>query len=144
MFYNAELVEQAGGDPSAMPTTWEETIALGARIDALGDDIMGMCYTPGDDDGMTQNLLPSAGLSPITADGTIAFDTEMGRKAIALFERFHEEGGQTAISNNDARQQMYAGKLGLYFNSTAALRVGSAIGSTGAPHRCRNWSKRAA
>jgi len=122
MFYNAELVAQAGGDPDAMPTTWENTIALAAKIDALGPDIMGMYYTPGDDDWMTQNLLASAGLAPITADGTIAFDTELGRTAIALFARFHEEGGQTAISNNDARQQMYAGMLGLYFNSTAAVR----------------------
>jgi multiple sugar transport system substrate-binding protein len=122
MFYNAELVAQAGGNPDAMPTTWEDTIALAAKIDALGPDIMGMYYTPGDDDWMTQNLLASAGLSPITEDGTIAFDTDLGREAIALFERFHDEGGQTAISNNDARQQMYAGKLGLYFNSTAAVR----------------------
>jgi len=122
MFYNAELVAQAGGNPDAMPTTWEDTIALAAKIDALGPDIMGMYYTPGDDDWMTQNLLASAGLSPITEDGTIAFDTDLGREAIALFERFHDQGGQTAISNNDARQQMYAGKLGLYFNSTAAVR----------------------
>ncbi|WP_281827254.1 ABC transporter substrate-binding protein [Jannaschia rubra] len=122
MFYNAELVEQAGGDPDDLPDTWEETIALAADIDALGDDIMGMYYTPGDDDWMTQNLLASAGLAPIAEDGTIAFDTDRGREAIALFERFHDEGGQTAISNNDARQQMYAGKLGLYFNSTAAVR----------------------
>ncbi|CTQ34611.1 ABC transporter substrate-binding protein [Jannaschia rubra] len=122
MFYNAELVEQAGGDPDDLPDTWEETIALAADIDALGDDIMGMYYTPGDDDWMTQNLLASAGLAPIAEDGTIAFDTDRGREAIALFERLHDEGGQTAISNNDARQQMYAGKLGLYFNSTAAVR----------------------
>lgn len=122
MFYNAELVERAGGDPDAMPTTWEDTIALAAKIDALGADIMGMYYTPGDDDWMTQNLLASAGLSPITDAGEIAFDTDQGRAAIALFQRFHDEGGQTAISNNDARQQMYAGKLGLYFNSTAAVR----------------------
>ncbi|WP_299793918.1 ABC transporter substrate-binding protein [uncultured Marivita sp.] len=122
MFYNAELVEQAGGDPDNMPTTWDDTIALAADIDALGEDIMGMYYTPGDDDWMTQNLLASAGLAPISEDGSIAFNTETGEQAIALFERFHDEGGQTAISNNDGRQQMYAGKLGLYYNSTAAVR----------------------
>lgn len=122
MFYNADLVTQAGGDPQNMPTTWEETIALGKAINDLGPDIMGLYYTPGDDDWMTQNLLATAGLAPITKDGTIAFDTEDGKKAVRLFKRFHDEAGQTAISNNDARQQMYAGKLGLYFNSTAAVR----------------------
>ena len=122
MFYNADLVRRAGGDPANMPRTWDDTIALAAKINALGNGIMGMYYTPGDDDWMTQNLLATAGLSPMTADDTIAFDTAEGRHALALFERFHAEGGQTAISNNDARQQMYAGKLGLYFNSTAAVR----------------------
>ncbi len=122
MFYNAELVEQAGGDPDDMPATWDETIALAAGIDALGPDIMGMYYAPGDDDWMVQNLLATAGMKPVGEDGTLAFDTETGREALALFERFHDEGGQEGIPNAAARQQMYAGGLGLYFNSTAAVR----------------------
>lgn len=122
MFYNAELVREAGGDPGAMPETWDETIALAAKIDALGPDTMGMYYTPGDDDWMLQNLLATAGLMPLTEDGTIAFGTERGEEALALFERFHDEGGQDAVANSAARQQMYAGGLGLYFNSTAAVR----------------------
>ncbi|MGB3555276.1 MAG: ABC transporter substrate-binding protein [Jannaschia sp.] len=122
MFYNADLVRQAGGDPENMPTTWDETIALAADIDALGDDIMGMYYAPGDDDWMVQNLLANAGMQPLAEDGTLAFDTEEGRRALALFERFHDEGGQQGIPNSAARQQMYAGGLGLYFNSTAAVR----------------------
>ncbi|WP_308916374.1 ABC transporter substrate-binding protein [Jannaschia sp. LMIT008] len=121
MFYNAELVRQAGGDPAAMPTTWDEAIALGKAIEALGDDIEGFYYPPGDDDWMVQNLLATANLAPLS-DGTIAFDTPEGRDALALFERFHDEAGQEAIPNSAARQMMYAGKLGLYFNSTAAVR----------------------
>ena len=123
MFYNAELVRKAGGDPDHMPTTWDDTIALAAAIDELGPDISGMYYTSGDDDWMTQNLLATAGLSPMDdAREKITFDTPEGRKAIALFQRFHEEGGQQAIADTAARQQMYAGQLGLYFNSTAAVR----------------------
>jgi len=38
MICDADLVEQAGGDPDNMPTAWEHTIALAADIDALGDD----------------------------------------------------------------------------------------------------------
>jgi len=122
MFYNAELVRRAGGDPDAMPTSWDATIALAARIDALGDDIMGMYYPAGDDDWLLQNLLANAGLAPITEDGTIALATAQGREAMRLFERFHDEGGQQAVTNGDARRQMYAGRVGLYFNSTAAVR----------------------
>ncbi|MCK0167701.1 ABC transporter substrate-binding protein [Jannaschia sp. S6380] len=122
MFYNADLVRQAGGDPDDMPTTWDATIDLAQRIDALGDDISGMYYAPGDDDWMVQNLLASAGMQPMDADGTLAFDTKAGRAAFGLWERFHDEGRQQAIPNSAARQQMYAGQLGLYFNSTAAVR----------------------
>lgn len=123
MFFNADLVRRAGGDPAHMPASWDATIALAAKINALGDGVMGMYYTPGDDDWMTQNLLANAGLAPLDGAGVVAFETPKGREAVALFERFHKEGGQTAISNNDARQLMYAGKLGLYFNSTAAVRT---------------------
>ena len=123
MFYNKELVAEAGGDAEAMPTTWDETIALAAAIDALGPDVSGMYYTLGDDDWMTQNLLANAGLSPMGDDGvTIAFDTDEGRAVLATYRRFFEEGGQQPIEDKAARQQMYAGMLGIYFNSTAAVR----------------------
>lgn len=121
MFYNAELVREAGGDPEAMPTDWEGTIALAEKIDALGEDIMGMYYSPGDDDWMTQNLLATAGLAPILEDGTVAFATDLGKEALVLFDRFHDEGGQEAIADRAARQQMFAGQMGLYFNSTAVV-----------------------
>ncbi|MGR3436156.1 MAG: ABC transporter substrate-binding protein, partial [Shimia sp.] len=113
MFYNADLVRQAGGDPEAMPETWEETIALGKAIDDLGDDISGIYYPPGDDDWMVQNLLATSGMQPMASDGTIAFDTQEGREALRLYERFHDEAGQMAIPNSAARQMMYAGDLGL-------------------------------
>jgi multiple sugar transport system substrate-binding protein len=122
MFYNADLIQKAGGDPQHPPQNWDETIALAKKIGALGDGVMGMYYSTGDDDWMTQNLLATAGLTPIGKDGTIAFTTRRGREALATFARFHTVGGQVPISDTDARQQMFAGKVGLYFNSTAAVR----------------------
>lgn len=120
MFYNADLVRQAGGDPDDMPDTWDDTIALARAIEALGDDVEGMYYAPGTDDWMVQNLLATAGMMPY-ADGRIAVATPEGEAALGLWERFHDEGGQDAIPNSAARQMMYAGQLGLYFNSTAAV-----------------------
>jgi multiple sugar transport system substrate-binding protein len=105
MFYNAELVRRAGGDPDAMPETWDETIALAQAIEALGDGIEGIYYPPGDDDWMVQNLLATAGLAPYEA-GTLAFETEAGREALALYERFHDEAGQEAIPNSAARDRV--------------------------------------
>ena len=123
MFYNKDLVTKAGGDPDHMPTTWDDTIALAKKIDALGPDVSGMYYTLGDDDWMTQNILATNGLSPVGHDGkTIAFSTPEGKAALHTYERFFDEAGQQPIADKPARQQMYAGTLGLYFNSTAAVR----------------------
>ena len=37
MYYNADLVRAAGGNPDVAPKTWDEVIALGGKIKALGD-----------------------------------------------------------------------------------------------------------
>lgn len=121
-FFNADLVSQAGGDPANMPTDWDGLIELAARIDALGPDIIGMYWETGTDDWMTQNLLRSEGVDIVTAEGELAFDSEEGVAAVDLFRRFHEEGGQEPIDQASARQQMYAGQMGFYFVSTAAVR----------------------
>ncbi len=121
-FYNADLVEQAGGDPNAMPTDWDGMIELAGKITALGPDMIGMYWESGTDDWMTQNLLRSKGVPLVTDDGEVAFNTEAGVEAIDLFRRFHEEGGQRPIDQPSARQQMYAGQMGIYFVSTAAVR----------------------
>ena len=123
MFYNKDLVTKAGGNPDAMPKTWDETIALAAKIQALGGGVTGMYYSLGDDDWMTQNLLATNGLAPVGGDGSeIAFATEGGREVVRTYRRFFDEGGQQPIADKAARQEMFAGKLGIYFNSTAAVR----------------------
>ncbi|MCE3544433.1 extracellular solute-binding protein, partial [Escherichia coli] len=37
MYYNADLIRQAGGNPDQPPKTWDEVIALGAKVKALGN-----------------------------------------------------------------------------------------------------------
>ena len=88
----------------------------------LGGGVSGMYYSAGDDDWMTQNLLATAGLAPIAQDGTIAFATPKGEQAVKLFERFRSEGGRWPSRTATQRQQIVCGKLGMYFNSTAAVR----------------------
>jgi multiple sugar transport system substrate-binding protein len=123
VFFNSDLVKQAGGDPANIPTDWNGLIALAAKIDALGPDIIGMYWELGTDDWMTQNLLRSENVDIVAKDGkTLGFASAEGVKAIDLFRRFHAEGGQEPIDQPSARQQMYAGKMGFYFVSTAAVR----------------------
>ena len=144
MFYNAELVREAGGDPDAMPTTWDATIELGAAIDALGDDVMGLYYAPGDDDWMVQNLLANAGMQPVSEDGTLAFDTEEGRAALALFERSTTRPASRASRTPPpASRCMRAGSASTSTRRPpcAASSARSTVDSSGAPPRCRRWSR---
>ncbi|CDM62818.1 ABC-type sugar transport system, periplasmic component (plasmid) [Rhizobium favelukesii] len=40
MYYNADLVRAAGGNPDNPPTSWDEVIELGAKIKALGNGVI--------------------------------------------------------------------------------------------------------
>lgn len=123
MFYNADLVEQAGGDPTNLPSDWNDLIALAGKIAALGDGTAGMYYELGSDDWTTQNLVRSFGGQMMNDGETdIAFDGPAGQSAVALFKRFHTEGGQLPIDQRAARQMFTAGKLGFYFASTSGVR----------------------
>ena len=128
-FDAGHVLQQGSGrpGPAATPTTCRPPGTTRSRwrrrSTTLGPDIFGMYYTLGDDDWMTQNLLATDGLSPMSDDRTeITFATDEGRAATHLYARFFDEANQQAIQDKPARQQMFAGQMGLYFNSTAAVR----------------------
>src|SRR3546814_6780250 len=68
VFYNADLVEQAGADPDAFPNDWDVLIGLAGAIDALGQGVDGMYYELGVDDWTTQGLILNFGGAMMTAD----------------------------------------------------------------------------
>jgi multiple sugar transport system substrate-binding protein len=123
IFYNADLVLRAGGDPDHFPTTWEGVIALGGKIAKLGNNIDGMYYEIGVDDWTTQALIFNFGGRMTSEDEKkVAFDGPAGKRAIALFGRLHSEGGQKPVTQRAARQQFLAGLLGMYAASPANVR----------------------
>ncbi|SHE79658.1 multiple sugar transport system substrate-binding protein [Kaistia soli DSM 19436] len=123
VYLNADLVAKASGNPDKIPTDWDGFVALAGKIAALGDGTAGMYYELGSDDWTTQNLVRNFGGQMMNDDETaITFDGEAGQKAVALFKRFHTEGGQPAIDQRSARQMFTAGKLGFYFASAGGVR----------------------
>lgn len=123
VYYNADLVERAGGDPGKIPTGWDGFVTLAGKIAALGDGISGMYYELGSDDWTTQNLVRNFGGQMMNdAETNVAFDGPAGVAAVKLFKRFHTEGGQPAIDQRAARQLFTAGKLGFYFASAGGVR----------------------
>lgn len=123
VFVNTDLVRQAGGDPERFSENWDQLIGLAGKIAKLSPDTIGMHWELGTDDWMTQNLLLNNAAPLLTPDETdIGFDNEKGLAALTLYSRFHKEGGQRPIEQQAARQAFFAGKMGFYVATTAAVR----------------------
>lgn len=122
-YYNADLVRKAGGDPDHIPTNWDDVLKLSARIDALGDGNVGMGYRWMGDDWMFSALLFGHGGSMLSADEKkVAFDGPEGLASLRLVDRMVKEGKMPALTSDAMVQSFTAGKMGMFFWTTGALR----------------------
>lgn len=125
VFYNADLVKQAGGDPESFPTNWADMIALGAKIDELGGDVDGFAYDihAWPDDWLWRSLILQQGEQIMKDDNkTVAFDNGSGLNALKLARSFVTEGKMVLRDYEQSRQQFAAGKLGIIFASPNSAR----------------------
>lgn len=122
-YYNADLVRKAGGDPDRMPTNWDDVLKLAARIDALGDGVVGMGYRWMGDDWMYSALLFGEGGTMLTPDEKkVAFDGPAGIAAMRLVDRMVKEGRMPAMTSDAMVQSFQSGRMGMFFWTTGALR----------------------
>ncbi|NTF82440.1 ABC transporter substrate-binding protein [Agrobacterium rhizogenes] len=122
MYYNADLVKAAGGDPDNPPKTWDEVITLAGKIKALGNGVDGMDFRWQGDDWMFSALLFGAGGKMLSDDESkVAFNGPEGQKAVALIQRFVKEGGMPVFTKAAGEQAFAAGKVGFEFQTTGAL-----------------------
>jgi multiple sugar transport system substrate-binding protein len=124
MFYNVDLVQKAGGDPSHMPEDWEATMALGAKIHALAPDVVGLAYNvhhwPGN--WLYLAMIQQAGGTIVDGQRVPLGGPELGAKVLERFRRFVTEDGMPLIGDEESRQQFVAGKVGIYFDSPGRLK----------------------
>jgi multiple sugar transport system substrate-binding protein len=125
IYYNTDLVEQAGGDPGDLPTDWDGVLKLAQDINALGADKVGIYHSWAiTGNWMWQALVFSHGGSMTTADeSAVAFTDENGQRAMATFARILDEGKMPDLSHEAARQTFFAGNMGIWTESTSLLRV---------------------
>jgi multiple sugar transport system substrate-binding protein len=123
VYYNADLVRKAGGDPKSFPTTWEGIFELARRIHKPEDKIYGFHFD-WDITGnwMWQALVFSYGGTMLTADEKrVAFDGPAGQKAITTLARMVKEGTMRNVSQATALQDFVSGRLGIWSHSTSRL-----------------------
>ncbi|PRD41413.1 ABC transporter substrate-binding protein [Phyllobacterium phragmitis] len=123
MYYNADLVRAAGGNPDVPPKTWDEVIALGGRIKALGNGNEGIDFRWQADDWMFSALLFGAGGTMLSEDESkVTFNGPQGQKAVEVLDRMVREGGLPVLTKQAGEQAFVAGKIGFTFQTTGALR----------------------
>ncbi len=123
-YYNLDLVRRAGGDPDALPQTWDEVIALARQIDALDPVTDGVFYE-WDIVGnwLWQALVFSQGGKLLDEEAmTVAFDGAAGDFGIATHTRLVKDGGMPNMTGNDGRSAFASGNLGIYISSTSRLK----------------------
>lgn len=123
MYYNADALRNAGGDPDNPPRTWPEVIALAERITEQGGPTKGLFIvwqTTGN--YLWQALLFSHGGRLVTDDGKRAgFNTPAGLKTFQLIDEMVAKGGMPNLTDEQATQAFIAGQIGFYFASSARV-----------------------
>ena len=123
VYYNADLVRQAGGDPDHFPTNWDDALKLSAKIQALGDGVSGMHYRWQGDDWMFSALLFGDGGQMLSDDEKkVAFDGPEGKLAVKLIDRMVKDGKMPVFTSDAGLQAFTAGKVGIMYWTTGALR----------------------
>lgn len=123
VYFNADLVRRAGGDPDQFPGTWEGVFELARRIRALGGNVQGFHFD-WDITGnwMWQALVYSHGGTMLTPDEKkVAFDGPAGRAAIADLARMVSDGAMRNVSQATSLQDFISGNLGIWSHSTSRL-----------------------
>ncbi|MBS0549653.1 MAG: ABC transporter substrate-binding protein [Proteobacteria bacterium] len=125
IYINDDLVTKAGGDPAKFPTTWEGIFDLSQKIAKLGDGNIGLFHSWAiTGNWMWQALVYSYGGKMMSGDEkTVAFNEAPGKKSIELLGRMVREGGMPDLTPEASRAAFFAGKLGIWTESTSLLRV---------------------
>jgi multiple sugar transport system substrate-binding protein len=126
VYFNADLVKKAGGDPARMPDTWDGLIALAAKIKAASPGVAGIANDVHiwPDTWMFQAMVDQEGGRVLDDSGTkIAFDDAAGLKAMTLLRRLVTVGGMPLLEAEASRQQFVAGQTGIYFQTPARMRA---------------------
>ena len=123
LYFNTQLVKEAGGNPDKLPTSWDEVIKLAAAMHDPAKTRTGMFF----DWTITgnwswQGLVFSHGGSMLNADESrVAFGETAGQQSMRVLRRFVDEGRMPDIRPDTAFQDFFGGRLGMSMQSTAQL-----------------------
>ncbi len=120
MFYNKDLMAQAGLDPLSPPQTWDELLAQATAIvekvpGAIGVEVR-------DEAWWLKGLILQNGGLIVTEDASApAFQEEAGVQALEFWQRLVTAGLMPAGQHGVSRDLFIAGRVGFLMASTASV-----------------------
>lgn len=132
-YYNMDLLKKAGWDTNNLPKTWDDTIELAKKVNALKDNqIKGMYYYwPMTGNWFWEALVFSQGGTMLNKDESkVAFDGEIGLWSMNMLKRFATEADMPFVpKGNVARSDFIAGNIAAFYTSTSDIEaIGNAVG----------------
>jgi multiple sugar transport system substrate-binding protein len=121
IYYNADLLRQAGGDPENFPTTWQEIAELGKKIKAQNGGIYFDYLTTGNWSFIA--LVQSLGGSMMAPDDrTVMFNGIEGKEALSILHSIGNSGMQD-MTRDQAKQAFVGGSLGILVTSSSDITL---------------------
>lgn len=123
MYVNVDLLKRAGGSPDALPQTWPAVLDLAQKItnkEAGTDGSYLLWTTTGN--YLWQELLFTHGGEMLSSDGkSVGFNTPAGLKTFEVLHDLVTQGGMENLTDEQATQAFIAGRIGLFFCSSARV-----------------------
>jgi multiple sugar transport system substrate-binding protein len=132
IYFNADLVKRAGGDPDRFPADWDGVIQLARKIEDLGGGARGIFFSwQITGNWMWQALVFSHGGTMLTADEKkTAFEGPAGQAGMRVLTRLVEEANMQNTTFQAAAPDFIAGRLGMIVDSSAQIgRFNRDVGS---------------
>jgi len=123
LYFNADLLRKAGGDPAQPPKTWPELLALARKITDAASNTHGsyMVWTT-TGNYLWQELLFTHDGELLSPDGKkVGFDTPAGLKTFEILRDLVMEGGMPNLTDEQGTQAFIAGQIGFYMSSSARV-----------------------
>ncbi|WP_337104148.1 ABC transporter substrate-binding protein [Paenibacillus sp. YIM B09110] len=120
LFYNAKLFQDAGLDPEAPPTTWEQVkeygLQIGEKTGVTGTHVGGAAGG----DWIIQALIGSNGGQALSDDRkTIKFGEPEAIGAIEMWQDLIKSGANSKLNDGEAMEAFSQGKLGMLLFTSA-------------------------
>ncbi|QRM32369.1 extracellular solute-binding protein [Microvirga sp. VF16] len=123
-YYNMSLIRKVRPDLNSLELSWDDILSIAADLRRTEPGIIPLFFEYYADsyNWSFNSLVASHDGDVFTADGKIGFDSQAGRDALKLMQRFGQ-AGMVDMTAEQARQAFASGRIGIYFASNSRLNT---------------------